>query len=284
MLALSSARVHGLVPPVVSVFGSAAGVGDAGGRAMESALADVPRARGLVLAVLARGLGPGLRPHADTVRACVQAVRHRDIPLRGGGLGRPDAELANLFANERVAAIDDREPLRCAWPGLGRTVVIPRGWIGRHLALVVPCVGANAPRRGPIAAALAAVADELGVGDAAVPCAAAASVIAGVFAGVTIVVDGDVSVVRARSGGARARLVPTHRIFTAHRVPAPASWLLALARGFDGWLQSRAPGPDLKFAGPSADAPWGAAVGEPLGGDGAQWTATPRRRLAASPR
>ncbi len=283
MLALSSARVHGLVPPVVSVFGSAAGVGDAGGRAMESALADVPRARGLVLAVLARGPGPGLRPHADTVRACLQAARHRDIPLRGCGLGRTDDALAGIFASERVPVGEDRAPVRCAWPGLGRTVVIPRGWIGRHLALVVPCVGANAPRRGPVAAALAALADEIGVGDVAVPCAAAASVVAGVFAGVTIVVDGDVAVVRARSGGARARLVPSRRIFTAHRVPAPASWLLALAHGFDGWLQSRMPTPDLKFAGPAADAPWGAAVGEPLGGDGAPWPApAPRRRSGAT--
>jgi hypothetical protein len=282
MLALSSAAVHGLVPPVVSVFGSAAGVGDAGGRAMESALGDVPLARGLVLAVLARGPGPGLRPHADTVRACVQAVRHRGIPLRGAGLGRTDAALAAIFASERVPPVEDREPLRCAWPGLGRTVVIPRGWIGRHLALVVPCVGANAPRRGPVAAALAALADEIGVGDVAGPCAAAASVIAGVFAGVTILVDGDVAVVRARSGGARARLVPTQRIFTAHRVPAPASWLLALARGFDGWLQARAPTTDLKFAGPCADTPWSAAVGEPLDGNGAPWAPpVPRRRAVA---
>jgi hypothetical protein len=262
-----------LFPPVVSV-----------GHASESgALADVPRARGLLLAVLGRGPGPGLRPHVDTLRACVLAARAREVPVRGLMLGRVGEPLAGVFASERIAIAEDREPLMVRWPELDRDIAIPRGWIGRHLCLVVPCVGANAPRRGPIAAGLAAIADAIGVRDAERPCEIAARVAAGTFAGITIVVDAEVAIVRARSGGGRPRLVPAQRIFTAHRVPAPASWLLALARGFDGWLARRTPTTELRFAGPLADTPWSAAAGEPLPANGPLWAGPAPRRRAGAP-
>jgi len=241
-----------------------------------------------VLAVLGRGPGPGLRPHEATLRACIRAARERGVPTRGCLLGRVGAELAATFASERIAVVEDREPLVCRWPDLGRTVTIPRGWIGRHLCLVVPCVGAHAPRRGPIAAGLAALADAIGVRDAELPCEIAARVVAGACAGVTILVDADLAVVRARSGG-RPRLVPAHRIFTAHRVPAPAAWLLALAHGFDGWLAQRTPTTELReraqlqFGGPLADTPWNAAGGEPLVANGPLWAPPGPRRRAGAP-
>jgi hypothetical protein len=282
---------------VVSVHGSEAGVCDAATRAIEAAFADVPRARGLVLAVLGRGPGPGLRPHAATLRACMQVAEAREMPTRGCLLGRVGSELVEAFARERIPRVEDREPLVCRWPDLERTVTIPRGWIGRHLCLVVPCVGAIAPRRGPVAAGLAALADAIGVRDAEHPVAGgpavgeiAARVVAGTFGGITILVDADVAVVRARSGGGRPRLVPAHRIFTAHRVPAPAAWLLALARGFDGWLAHRTSSAELRdplrnqlrFGGPLADKPWSAAAGEPLPANSSWTPPAPRRRAAAS--
>ncbi|HET6585394.1 MAG TPA: hypothetical protein VFG69_18175, partial [Nannocystaceae bacterium] len=198
-----------------------------------AALADVPRARGIVLAVVGRGSAPGLVPQPATVRAFATAARMRSVPQRWCAFGRPaDPAIVAALADERVPTLEDRDPrtLVCRWPGIARTVTIPRGWIGRHLCLVVPCVGVSAPRRGPVAAALAAIADAVGAGDGEMPCEIGAHVVAGTFAGVTIVVDAHVAIVRARPGA--ARLVPAQRVFTAHRVPAPASWLLALAPAF----------------------------------------------------
>ena len=277
--------MHGLLPPVVSVFatdGDAHGRGtdDAARRLAESVLADLPRARGMLLAVIDRGAASGFHPQVGTVRAFASVARAREIPTRACALGRaPSPDLVDALAREGVPWSDPHDPrtLAIRWPDSNRTVTLPHAWIGRHLCIVLPCISADAPRRGPMTAALASIADACGVGDDERPCELAARIVAGCFAGITLVVDADVALVRARPGRGSPRLVPVRRLFAGHRVPAPASWVVALARGFDGWLRQRVPSSAVRFVGPAAESPWTAAVGDPIGAIG--WADDgPRRR------
>ena len=237
------------------------------------------RRRGVVLAVYGRGPAPPWCPDREQVDMIVDALVAAGVPTRWTALGRARK---NEGALRRIAPCT-ADPRTLALGNL----VLSRAWIGRHLVVVVPTVlddGNENDRRGPIAAALAAIAAAAGAGSLADELALGAEVLAQVFAGFTIVVDAKHALLRPRRAGRRPQRLAVGRVLVAGRTGASIEQCRDLIARLDAWLVARTSARDdddlLALEGPCARDPWPAGAAEPIGAFGPLWPAHPRPRDA----
>lgn len=239
------------------------------------------RRRGVVLALYGRGPAPPWCPDREEVDAIVDALVAAGVPTRWTALGRARD---NVGALRRIAPCSADPRTLALAPG---KLVLSRAWIGRHLVLVVPTVlddGNEGERRGPVAAALAAVAAAAGAGSLADELALGAEVLAQVFAGFTIVVDAKHALLRPRRAGRRPQRLAVGRVLVGGRTGASIDECRDLIARMDAWLVARTGARDdhglVALDGPCARDPWPAGAAEPIGVDGPLWPAHPRPRDA----
>ena len=248
------------------------------------------RRRGVVLALHGRGPAPPWSPDRDSVDALVEALIAGGVPTRWTALGRARASEGALRRLAPCSA--DARTLAVRWPPAQRMLALSRAWLGRHLVLVVPAVldepataRDDPERRGPFASALAAVAAAAGAGSLADEVALGAELLAGLFAGFTLVVDARHALLRPRRNGRRPQRLAVQRALVCTRTGASVPDVRDLVARFDAFLCSRVTAPSatgdvVALVGACADDPWPASTAEPIGVDGPLWPVRPRPRDA----
>ncbi len=251
------------------------------------------RRRGVVLALHGRGPAPPWCPERAGVDAIVDALVAGGVPTRWTALGRTRASEGGLRTLAPCSA--DPRTLPLASPHTRKPLVLSRAWVGRHLVLVVPTVlddGSTrdeTERKGPMGAALAAVAAAAGAGSLADELTLGASLLAEVFAGFTLVVDAHHALVRPRRAGRRPHRLAVGRALVCSMTGASATACRDLALRIDDWLAERTAtragltlddghADALVLEGPCAADPWPVGDAEPIGVDGPLWPAHPRSR------
>jgi hypothetical protein len=235
----SRVLVHGIDP---------AAPAEAAREAVASALSALPPARSLLVGVVAWGDGPGLEPARWTLQGVRAAARDAKLVAGYHDLGPHHASVTGRWLRAHPDAIDGDapRPITLEVAGARRPRRIPRGWIGRHLCLVVPCVHQRHERFGrskcwvgPMACALQALAQATGVPGDDEPTDVGARVAAQVFASTTVVIDASWWAPMRASQAAAPHLVALDRCLVLGTTAPAELWTQDGATVIDTWLAAR---------------------------------------------
>ncbi|MCX4247499.1 hypothetical protein [Paraliomyxa miuraensis] len=235
-------------------------------------LADAPRGRPLVLAVVRWGAHPGLHPSPWCLDGVVHAIE--EAGLQAGAVQRGDRgatdPLAVQLATRRISPLDEDGPsVTVCLPGSRHGVRVPRALVGHSLCLVVPCVhhqrtSERGPSwRGPIGAGLVSLTSSWGASPTRSAVERAARCASEVFAHVSVVIDaGWWAFLSSREEASPLLLTPERML--GLRLASPITGSNAIdPRHADAWLglqlglpMRRRPAESPTVLGPAAHTPW----------------------------